>query len=64
MGKKWKCSLCGYLHEGLKPPDACPVCGAFKWQFILYEELPPVLEKRLREAVGEVLKKYPPKVKK
>jgi rubrerythrin len=50
MEKKWKCSICGYLHEGLKPPDACPVCGAYKWQFILYEELPPALEKKLREA--------------
>lgn len=50
MEKKWKCSLCGYIHEGPKPPDACPVCGAYKWQFILYENLLPVLEKKLREA--------------
>ena len=22
----WKCSKCGYLHDGTEPPDMCPVC--------------------------------------
>ncbi len=22
----WKCSLCGYLHEGTEPPTKCPSC--------------------------------------
>ena len=48
--KKWKCTKCGYLHEGDHPPDACPVCGAHEFQFILYEPLPEALERRLREA--------------
>jgi len=26
--KKWECTVCGYVHEGDTPPDACPVCGA------------------------------------
>jgi rubrerythrin len=26
--KKWICSVCGYVHEGDAPPDACPQCGA------------------------------------
>jgi rubrerythrin len=30
--------------------DICPVCGAHKFQFILYEKLPDPLEKRLKEA--------------
>jgi len=50
MGKKWKCTVCGYIHEGDKPPDLCPVCRAHKFQFILYEKLPDSLEKRLKEA--------------
>jgi len=50
MGKKWKCTVCGYIHEGKKTPDACPVCRAHKFQFILYEKLPEALEGRLREA--------------
>ncbi|MCG6930790.1 MAG: rubrerythrin family protein [Desulfofustis sp.] len=23
---KWKCSLCGYIHEGTTPPPKCPAC--------------------------------------
>jgi rubrerythrin len=50
MEKKWKCTVCGYIHEGANPPDICPVCKAHKFQFILYEKLPDPLEKRLKEA--------------
>jgi len=23
---RWKCSKCGYIHEGTTPPDKCPSC--------------------------------------
>jgi len=23
---KWKCSVCGYTHEGIEPPAKCPCC--------------------------------------
>lgn len=23
---KWKCSVCGYIHEGTEPPAKCPCC--------------------------------------
>lgn len=23
---KWKCSVCGYVHEGTEPPVKCPCC--------------------------------------
>jgi rubrerythrin len=23
---KWKCSKCGYIHEGTRPPGVCPAC--------------------------------------
>jgi rubrerythrin len=23
---KWKCSKCGYIHEGKEPPKECPAC--------------------------------------
>ena len=26
--KKFVCSVCGYVHEGNTPPDACPQCKA------------------------------------
>jgi rubrerythrin len=32
--KKWKCSVCGYVHSGETPPDKCPVCGAGSDKFI------------------------------
>ena len=25
---KWVCQICGYVHEGDTPPEACPVCKA------------------------------------
>ena len=25
--KKWRCTVCGYIHQGETPPDVCPVCG-------------------------------------
>lgn len=32
--KKWKCTVCGYIHEGEEPPEKCPVCGADRSKFI------------------------------
>ncbi len=32
--KKWKCTVCGYIHKGDAPPDKCPVCGAPKEKFV------------------------------
>ncbi len=23
---KWKCGVCGYIHEGVEPPAQCPCC--------------------------------------
>jgi rubrerythrin len=25
---KWRCIVCGYVHEGRRPPSHCPICGA------------------------------------
>ena len=25
--KSWKCTVCGYMHEGDAPPEFCPVCN-------------------------------------
>ncbi len=32
--KKWKCTVCGYIHSGPEPPETCPVCGADKSKFV------------------------------
>ena len=34
MKKLWKCSVCGYIHEGGDAPDKCPKCGAPKEKFV------------------------------
>ena len=34
----WKCSVCGYVHEGMEAPDACPKCGATKDKFVVLSE--------------------------
>ena len=32
--KKWKCTVCGYIHEGEAPPEKCPICGADRSKFV------------------------------
>lgn len=34
MTRRWRCTVCGYIHEGAEPPDPCPVCGADRSQFV------------------------------
>ena len=36
--KKWRCKICGYIHEGELPPANCPVCDATSEYFILFQE--------------------------
>ena len=35
---KWKCSNCGYVHEGTEPPTKCPACDHAKAYFELLSE--------------------------
>ena len=35
---KWKCTVCGYIHEGDQAPEICPVCKQPKEKFIKVEE--------------------------
>jgi uncharacterized membrane protein len=32
--KRWKCTVCGYIHTGEEPPEECPVCKAPKNKFV------------------------------
>lgn len=34
----WKCSVCGMVVKGDKPPDACPKCGAPAEKFVQLTE--------------------------
>ena len=31
--KKFKCKVCGYVHEGNEAPEKCPMCGATRSEF-------------------------------
>lgn len=49
--KKWRCTVCNYVHEGETPPDKCPICGVGPDKFVLIEEteaVAPVKEKKWR----------------
>ncbi len=40
--EKWKCSVCGYIHEGPMTPDfKCPVCKQPADKFVKIEEAAP-----------------------
>ena len=36
--KKFRCKVCGYIHEGEVAPEKCPLCGVPTEQFIEMEE--------------------------
>ena len=39
--EKWKCTVCGYIHEGPLPEDfKCPVCKQPASVFVKVEEAP------------------------
>ena len=42
--KKWICSVCGHVHEGIAPPELCPVCKVTSSHFHLPGEEPAVHE--------------------
>jgi len=58
MGKQWKCTVCGYIHEGDEPPESCPSCGAPKSQFIMLADLPDALSETLKMAFAEESKAH------
>ena len=38
MKKKFRCLVCGYVHEGPTPPAECPVCHAKAEKFVEVKE--------------------------
>jgi uncharacterized membrane protein len=71
--KKWRCTVCGYIHEGEEPPEICPVCGADRSKFVeivdeendekisKIDSLEPETEAKVTDASGttlEPLSKY------
>ena len=34
MKKLFKCTICGYIHEGVEAPEFCPKCNLGKEKFV------------------------------
>ena len=47
--KRWRCTVCGYIHTGEAPPETCPICGASAAEFEVYEEPPKTTGPKLDE---------------
>jgi flavin reductase (DIM6/NTAB) family NADH-FMN oxidoreductase RutF len=43
--RSWRCTICGYIHQGENPPDECPVCGAAATDFTLVLETDATAER-------------------
>ena len=56
MAKKWRCTVCGYIHEGDEAPERCPMCKVPKEKFVEIVEqdgnLDFVTEHKLGDAKG------------
>ncbi|QBG47046.1 rubredoxin [Verrucomicrobia bacterium S94] len=46
--KKWKCEVCGYIHDGDEVCDTCPKCGAPAEKFTELDEKAAGLIERSR----------------
>lgn len=38
MQRRWRCTVCGYIHTGDAPPEVCPVCGVGSEKFVAINE--------------------------
>mgnify|MGYP003483916287 CR=1 FL=1 len=38
MAKKFRCTVCGYIHEGNEAPERCPLCKVPADKFVEIEE--------------------------
>ena len=38
MAKKFRCTVCGYIHEGDSAPEQCPLCKVGKDKFVEIED--------------------------
>ena len=54
MKTKWRCMVCGYIHEGENPPEVCPLCGVGPENFEKYEAEEPAKEQEEKKLSAQV----------
>ena len=52
MQKKWICTVCGYVHEGANPPEACPQCKVPASKFKELEQNSEALQFETEHIIG------------
>ncbi len=53
--KRWRCTVCGYVHTGEEPPDKCPICDAPKEMFVEIDDEGKALGEPKPEEAGYAL---------
>lgn len=62
--KIWRCTVCGWLHEGEYPPEHCPRCGAPAEKFVLVDPSEYEFEDEEKVAASTPVKELTPEDKK
>ncbi len=34
MERRWRCTVCGYIHIGEEAPEKCPICKVPREKFV------------------------------
>lgn len=60
--RTWRCTICGYLHEGDSPPEFCPLCHApaDKFELIGSVEQDEPFVSRFQEALYQMRETFAP----
>ncbi|MFR9650525.1 MAG: NADH peroxidase [Rikenellaceae bacterium] len=53
MAKKWRCTVCGYIHEGAEAPEKCPLCKVPAEKFVEQAESNGALEFVTEHKLGD-----------
>ena len=53
MAKKFRCTVCGYIHEGDAAPEKCPLCKVPAEKFVEIEEKQGELEFATEHKLGD-----------
>ncbi|MFI3247638.1 MAG: NADH peroxidase [Rikenellaceae bacterium] len=53
MAQKWRCTVCGYIHEGAEAPANCPLCKVSAEKFVATVEQEGALEFVTEHKLGD-----------